>query len=51
MGTLNVYCFPAGESASEATSNAQLAARFAEPTDAPSDWDSDRWQRWLDSLA
>lgn len=51
VGTLNVYCFPAGESASEATSHAQLAARFAEPADAPSDWDSIRWQRWLDSLA
>lgn len=51
VGTLNIYCFPAGESASEATSNAQLAARFAEPADAPSDWDSDRWQRWLDTLA
>lgn len=51
VGTLSVYCFPAGESAAEATSQAQLAARFTEPADAPIDWDSDRWQRWLDSLA
>lgn len=51
VGTLNVYCFPAGESASEATSHAQLSARFAEPADAPSDWDSARWGRWIASLS
>lgn len=51
VGTLNVYCFPAGESASEATSHAQLSARFAEPADAPSDWGSARWGRWIASLS
>ena len=50
VGTLNVYCFPAGEIAEEATSHAQLAARFVEPADAPSTWDSARWQRWIDAL-
>lgn len=50
VGTLNVYGFPAGESATEATSHAQLAARFAEPADAPSGWDSGRWERWIAAL-
>lgn len=55
IGTLSLFCFPAGESAEEATSHAALGVRVVAPgagiaaDESAAGWDAERWRRWTDS--
>ncbi|WP_333619291.1 SRPBCC family protein [Dietzia sp.] len=50
-GTLSLQCYPAGESAEQATTHSALGARVASPDLAAAEaWDEQRWSRWVESL-